>query len=88
MPSYVKAQKPFGYTDDARVQEVVASSRAAEDYDIRLPPVDMEKCAAREHKAINVRSAADGLISCCIDLLAASSKLYSTSNCRCIAAET
>jgi hypothetical protein len=42
------------------LQEVVTSSPAAEDYDIRLPPVDMEKCAAREHKAVNVRLGANG----------------------------
>ena len=35
------------------------SSPAPEGYDVRLPPVDQEKCAAREQKAVYVRPSTD-----------------------------
>jgi len=38
-----------------RPQAVEASSPAPEDYDLRLPPVDGMKGAARERKAVYVR---------------------------------
>ena len=42
-------------------QAVEASSPAPEDYDLRLPPVDGSKGAAREQKAVYVRPRCIGL---------------------------